>query len=61
MLTLRVSSFSWRAELLIAVSIQESFPCKSISTGHDSVNVEMDPQSEVEVIEKIKSLVAAPL
>jgi hypothetical protein len=41
--------------LLIAeLNILEAFPCRSLATGQDLVNVEMDPQSEIEVREAIK-------
>jgi len=35
------------------ITIDEAFPCKSLASGSDNVNVEMDPTSELEVREII--------
>ncbi len=40
---------------LTALLISEAFPCKSVATAEDTVNVEMDPSSELEVREVIKN------
>jgi len=37
------------------LTIAEAFPCKSITTGDDETNVEMDPASELEVRKLISS------
>jgi len=44
---------TWSADSKV-LSITEAFPCKSVATEEDHVNVEMDPQSELEVREVIK-------
>ena len=36
------------------INVQAAFPCRSIHTGADHVNVEMDPDAELEVRRKIK-------
>jgi hypothetical protein len=37
-----------------AIIIKAAYPCKSISTGEDEVNVEMDPESEIEIRKQIE-------
>lgn len=41
--------------IFVELSVTEAFPCKTLSTGADYVNVEMDPTSELEARELIKS------
>lgn len=40
--------------LFIVIHVYAAFPCKSIHTECDHVNVEMDPEAELEVRKKIK-------
>jgi SHAQKYF class myb-like DNA-binding protein len=43
----------WEPDKL-TITIEEAFPCKSLTTADDSVNVEMDPESEYEIRETIE-------
>jgi len=43
----------WDAQNKV-LEIQEAFPCKSLKTGSDDLNVEMDPTSELEIRDAIK-------
>jgi len=38
------------------INIEDAFPCQSLSTGEDAVNVEMDPQAELQIRDTIQQL-----
>lgn len=40
--------------MYIGIEIKEAYPCKSLNTGHNEVNVEMDPSSAFEVRQTIE-------
>jgi proteasome lid subunit RPN8/RPN11 len=45
----------WNEFRFVAITIEEAFPCKSLATADDALNVEMDPKSEYEIRETIEN------
>lgn len=40
--------------VLVGMCIKEAFPCRSLNTGQNDVNVEMDPTSAIETRQRIE-------